>query len=307
MQCRLVALGGGLTACLLGGLLALSGAVFSPVAAGPKAVELTRYVWSDLPEGMGGLSGIELSDDGTRFAVISDAGWITTGLVRRKQGQITTWRAKPFVPLRAPSGLTQGSARLDAEGLALRADGTLAISYEVIPRVFTYDTVLSPRAHALPDNPHLPRFTGNRGLEALAEDPQGCLVAILEQAEGGGYPVYRLCQKGRTPGRWDLVARLAKAGRFVPVGADYGPDGWLYLLERHFTGVGFRSRIRRLDLSRPDMGAQTLMTSAVWAYDNLEGLSVWADRHGNLRLTAVSDDNFLSVQVTQIVEFAVQD
>ncbi|WP_299349376.1 hypothetical protein [uncultured Shimia sp.] len=41
---------------------------------------------------------------------------------------------------------------------------------------------------------------------------------------------------------------------FDPVGADFGPDGRLFILERGFNGVGFRSRVRRFDVT--EGGAQ---------------------------------------------------
>ena len=94
---------------------------------------------------------------------------------------------------------------------------------------------------------------------------------------------------------------MPRRGRFLPVGLDFGPDGNLYLLERDFAGVGFRSRVRRFG---PDGGAeQTLLQTRTGQFDNLEGISVWRDRRGGLRLTMVSDDNFRFFQQTQIVEF----
>lgn len=44
------------------------------------------------------------------------------------------------------------------------------------------------------------------------------------------------------------------------------------------------------------------MQSEVGRHDNLEGLSVWQDAQG-VRLTMVSDDNFMFFQRTEFVEY----
>ena len=49
------------------------------------------------------------------------------------------------------------------------------------------------------------------------------------------------------------------------------------------------------------------MTSLPSQYDNLESLAVWRDDAGATWVTAISDDNFLPIQRTQIVEFRLTD
>ena len=101
--------------------------------------------------------------------------------------------------------------------------------------------------------------------------------------------------------------RIKGDAEFLPVGADFGPDGALYLLERDFTGFGFRSRVRRFDITGPARGGagEILLQSRARQFDNLEGLSVWRDEAGRIRLTMVSDDNFLFVQRTELVEYVL--
>ena len=91
------------------------------------------------------------------------------------------------------------------------------------------------------------------------------------------------------------------------VGADFDDKGQLYLLERAVSPLGFRSRIRRFDLNAPALGETQLMTSSPGRFDNLEALSVWRDPEGNTRLTLISDDNFLPIQRTQIVEYLLTE
>jgi hypothetical protein len=94
----------------------------------------------------------------------------------------------------------------------------------------------------------------------------------------------------------------------MPTGADFGPDGRLYLLERGFAGFGFSSRVRAFTLNATGtriLSEQTLFTSPVGKHDNLEGLSVWTDSQERIRLTMVSDDNFRFFQRTELVEYVL--
>jgi hypothetical protein len=90
------------------------------------------------------------------------------------------------------------------------------------------------------------------------------------------------------------------------VDADFGPDGRFYLLERDLTLLGFRSRLRRWDITAEGPGNEvTLFQTAAGTHDNLEGLSIWRDSTGGLRATMISDDNFLPLQRTELVEYAL--
>lgn len=56
------------------------------------------------------------------------------------------------------------------------------------------------------------------------------------------------------------------------------------------------------------LGNETeLFRSSIFQFDNLEGLAVWRDDTGAIRLTMVSDDNFNPLQTTQLVEFRVPE
>ena len=76
------------------------------------------------------------------------------------------------------------------------------------------------------------------------------------------------------------------------------------MLERDFLGIGFRSRVRRFDLTGGN--EQVLLETRLRAHDNLEGISVWQDEQG-LRMTLISDDNFRAFQRTEIVEYRLTD
>ena len=54
---------------------------------------------------------------------------------------------------------------------------------------------------------------------------------------------------------------------------------------------------------------ETIFQSGFGDFDNLEGISVWSPSKpdGGIRITLVSDNNFLSVQETQFVDFKLTD
>ena len=122
-------------------------------------------------------------------------------------------------------------------------------------------------------------------------------------------PEYAVPLTGWGAGAWDAKLSVPRRGRFSPVAADFGPDGRLYVLERAFRAVGsFSSRLRRFDLGADGLtGEATLLETPFELHDNLEGLSVWRDDQGVLRATMISDDNFIFVQQTQIVEYRLPD
>jgi hypothetical protein len=110
-------------------------------------------------------------------------------------------------------------------------------------------------------------------------------------------------------GAWDQTLRLSRSGTFLVTGADFGPDGRLYVLERDFAWVGgFASRIRRFVLG-PDGfdDGETLLETGFGTPDNYEGISVWRDPAGETRVTLIADDNFFPLQSTAIAEYRLED
>ncbi len=87
----------------------------------------------------------------------------------------------------------------------------------------------------LPRDDAFDAFARNAGFEAVAITPDGALLAIPEDvSDGGDFPVWRFRN-----GVWDVPFAIPRRGAFLPVGADVGPDGRLYVLERALTGRGF--------------------------------------------------------------------
>lgn len=245
-----------------------------------------------------------MSPGGRDLTLITDRGNLATARLTRTGGRITAIALTSRVRMAFANGrLLRGTIGGDAEGIAMTAHGDILISFEQRHRVARYDPQ-SERTHRLPHFADFDAFQNNSGLEALAVHPDGTLLAIPEKppGQGKGFPLYALKNDA-----WVIKGYLPKRGPFLPVGADVDALGRLYLLERTVGPLGFRSRIRRFALNDADWPEETLLRTTVGTYDNLEGLTVWQDETGQTRLTAVSDNNFLSLLKTQIVEFILTE
>ena len=199
-----------------------------------------------------------------------------------------------------PGGRALTRAESDSEGLATGADGTIYVSYEWTHGIRNFAAIDTPGSDLMTT----PAFDGmqtNASLEALAIDSDGTLYTIPERSGGATqpFPVFRLRN-----GIWDQPFSLPRRGAFLVAGADIGPDGRLYVLERDFLGIGFRSRVRRFDLTGGS--EEVLLETRLRQHDNLEGISIWQDEQG-LRMTLISDDNFRAFQRTEIVEYRLTD
>lgn len=284
--------------------LILAALIVLPARAEPGAREISRYVWQDEDPRFGGFSALELSDDGARFFALSDRTWLARGTITRDaDGKITDIQAGPLTTLKNTDGGALPALLGDSEGLALMPDGALCVSFEAVARIWCYDDPTGP-ARALPSPPGADEMLPNASLEALAVGPDGAFWTMPERSGKLTRPFPVLVLRA---GVWSQEGALPREDEFLPVGADFGPDGAFYLLERRVGAFGgFASRIRRFHPGEEGLGpAETLWESPLWRHDNLEGLSVWQAPEG-LRITMISDDNFNFFQRTELVELALE-
>ncbi|KIC28961.1 esterase-like activity of phytase family protein [Leisingera sp. ANG-M6] len=284
------------------GLAAAGYAASRPLAADSTAQYLGSYTWTLKKPWFGGFSALKITDGGRAMVVLSDRATLVTTDIQRKDGRISGVTAKTAHRLRASTGKTLRGFAGDSEGLAIAADGNRYISFEGAARVARYRRPDS-RAKVLPRPKGFRKLPPNKSLETLAINARGHLYTLPERAydKHGQIPVWRW--NGR---RWSRPFSLPPRGGFLPVDADFGPDGRFYLLERDLTLLGFRSRLRRWDITDSGLENETvLLQTGPGTHDNLEGLSVWTDASGRMRATMVSDDNFLPVQRTELVEYAL--
>lgn len=276
--------------------------------AGPAAADtlslLNDYTWSVTDRRFGGLSGIHVSGNGSRILAVSDRGQFVTGRIVRDGDRITGVADVGFAPVRQISGAPVNAANYDSEGLAVDGRGNIFVSFEGFDRIRKYGSVTA-NAQDIPRPKEFAALQENSGLEALANDPAGTLFAVPERsgALDRPFPVFRY-----KDGRWDHQLAIPRRGSLLPTGADVGPDGKFYLLERDLGGLlGFKTRIRRFTLGPDKLSdEEVLLESRFGEFDNLEGISVWRDDRGRLRITLISDDNFFLFQKTQLVEFVVE-
>lgn len=263
------------------------------------------YVWSGDGDSFGGFSGIELSPDGSRFHALTDRAHLYWGSIDRdSQGVIRAVNIAGRAHLKDSKGVPLPPGYTgDSEGLAVGEDGRIWISFEGLDRVALYDDPDAP-ATALPRPPKIPGMRINSGLEALAIR-DGTLFALPERSAREELPFQILTLRGDV---WGRAGEIRRDPRWLAVAADFGPDGWFYLLERDFRGIlGFASRIRRMRLTEGGPAdEEILLTTRPLQYDNLEGIAVWHDGQG-IRLTMISDDNFLALQRTELVEYRLRD
>lgn len=264
--------------------------------------ELVASVVEDYDLGFfGGFSGVDLGPDGSEITLLMDSGLLIHGLLHRDEdGRPTGLRRWKLTPIEEPADMDLGLRGLDTEGLAVTADGTF-VSLERIHAVWR----IGPDgeiAEQLPRHPDFDTLQDNSSLEALAADADGALYVLPERSgrRSRPFPVWRYAD-----GVWSRAFEIPRRGSFLAVGADFGPDGRLYLLERRMpVPFRFATRVRRFGIEDGRIvSEETLLETPLGTHSNLEGLAVWRDGEGRIRLTMVSDDNFSRLQETQIVEY----
>lgn len=285
------------------GLAAAAYAANRPTqAAADQARFLGSYDWKLNQPWFGGFSALKITNHGSAMTVLSDRATLVTARIRRDRNAIVAISAERADGLRASTGKALRGRVGDSEGLAVAADGARYVSFEGTARVARYARP-DGRAEVLPRPKAFRKLPLNKSLETLAIDHRGHLYTLPERAldKQGQIPVWRW--NGR---RWSRPFSLPPMGGFLPVDADFDPHGRFYLLERDLTLLGFRSRLRRWDITADGpVNEVTLLQTRAGTHDNLEGLSIWRADDGSLRATMVSDDNFLSLQRTELVEYAL--
>ncbi|WP_170411494.1 esterase-like activity of phytase family protein [Ruegeria atlantica] len=282
--------------------LLLAGAVWALDNKRPD--HIGSFTWRHSAEWFGGFSAVHISDNGRELIGMTDRATLITAQIKRKSDKISDIQITGNWPLISSRGrpLTGGAG--DSEGIAVAPDGGLYVSFESTHRVAFYPAP-GKKAQVLPRPTAFDDFEVNGSLEALAIDRRGHLFTMPEEnrTAAGDIPVYRW--DGRA---WSTPFVLPQRGKFLPVAADFGPDGRFYVLERDVGWTGFRSRLRRWQLDGDIPRAEeVLFQTGTGAHDNLEGLSIWRDDQGRLRATMVSDDNFLALQRTELVEYVLPD
>ena len=270
-------------------------------AALAQSEYLQTFVWRMDDDTFGGLSSMKLNSNGLVFTTLSDRGQGFEGsFVRDENGKISAVSVTNSARLKGVRDKYLNHFRSDVEGITAAPKGGFYASFEGWHRVWYYRK-LTAKPVQLSRHSDFRDLQPNSSLEALASDAMGTIYTIPERSgkTDRPFPVYRF-----KVGKWDIPFSVPRRGRFLIAGADIGPDGRLYVLERDFWVLGgFSSRVRRFEIKGDTLENETeVMRSFAGKHDNLEGISVWRDATG-LRMTLVSDDNFSRLQRTEIVEY----
>ena len=258
------------------------------------------------PLGVEGLSALWVAPDGLRVLLLSDRSFGVTGRITRgTAGQITRVDLSDPTPLRGRDGRDLRRGQMDSEGLAVGPTGEVFISVEGPARVFR-----SAKLGATPQQIGRPRDFGtlpsNGSLEALAIGPDGTLYTLPETEATDLTPFPLFAYRA---GKWTTIAQVPRSDEFLPVAADVGPDGRLYILFRGFSALsGFSTLLQRFTLTETGLGPPaTLIKTGPGIHGNLEGLTVWRDPKGRLTASMVSDDNGIFLQNAELVEYHLPD
>jgi hypothetical protein len=252
----------------------------------------------------GGLSGVLVDGDGAGLTLVSDRGALVTARLVRQGDRLSGLSDVRLTALTGPDGRPRPIGADDAEALARAPDGALLVAFEGDdPRIWRYASPAA-RAERSPDAEGFGALQKNSGLEALAVGPDGAIYAIPERSgdTARAFPVFRL-----KPGAdgWDVGA-FPRRPPFLVTGADVGPDGMLYVVERDFSLLGgFSWRLSRADPADwPTLEPETLLT-ARGGFDNVESVSLWRDPAGRLRALLIADDNFQPIQRSLLLEIEI--
>ncbi|WP_043744041.1 esterase-like activity of phytase family protein [Pseudooceanicola atlanticus] len=247
---------------------------------------------------VGGLSGVEITEDGLHFVAVSDRGLLVRGDLIREGGRLTGARVTSSGDLVGPEGPIR-PASVDSEGIAIAPDGRMILSFEGDENVWIVPPEGSPTRLPAPPDPN--ELHENSRYEAVAVTDDGRILTLPERSGHKARPFPIWLHNGT---RWTRLRNLPRRDDFLPVGADFAPDGTFYLLERKFD-FAFFARIRRFDIFDPEDEGEVVYTSPTGSTLNYEGLSAWTDAAGNTRLTLVSDNNFFSFVPTSLLEISL--
>lgn len=273
-------------------------------------------------EDFGGLSGIAVETDGSKFIAVSDTGTWVTGNIHYVANTLSSISNVKISPLLDRRGRPFSRKRhFDAESVApfgkkgLR--GKLLVAFERKQRVGRYDFG-KKGVRAREKTIKLPREAKeakhNKELESVGRFPKGSpylektVIAISERFLDINGNVIGWLIGGRTPGRFSIK----RLNDFDITDLTITPDNELIILERYFSTMsGVEMRLRKIDVSKLKPGALLegeilLETDQRLTIDNMEGLASHRNAEGETIITLISDNNFNTFQRTLLMQFALK-
>ncbi len=228
----------------------------------------------------GGLSALGI--DGDRLVALNDSG-VVIGLPKPGVSPaMASFRDLPDGP-----GDPGRKSRRDSEALARLSDGDWLVAFENRNRIWRYDPAFRHGRQVVSFMRQ--GWATNRGIEAMAVDSGGGLVAI---PEGYGTLVAITAVVETRP--------LASLGWTVSDAARL-PDGRLFVLLRRVTATGFRNAIGELVHDRAGWRIMERGGLPLGMFDNAEGLTAERLAGGGTRLWIVTDNDFTAYRRTLLI------
>lgn len=165
----------------------------APVAADPGLQQTSMVVWKWPEPYFEAWSAIEVIEAGASFIAIGDYGQSYCGHFEREGDRIMGVSREPLGALTDTDGAAffrkSGENISDSEDLTTLPDGRFAVTFDRSSKILVYGDDSNPKRIDLP--PNVNALTENRGVEALALDLEGRLIAIPEPVprQAPGVPV----------------------------------------------------------------------------------------------------------------------
>jgi hypothetical protein len=266
----------------------------------------------------GGWSDLRVSADGSHMLALSDHGFWLTASLGYDKGRLAGAADARLGPLIDMSGARVLGPESDSEGMAVRPDGAIYISFERDHRIWLYPAAEPPFSippRRIPTPARLATAPYNGGIEALAWLSGGSLLALVEELRDKGENVGWIGDASGTA--WHELHYRNGGPHFAPTGLTELPPGApnagdVLVLERKFTMFSGRAaRIVRLPRAsiRPgaDLTGEELARLATpLNVDNFEGISAIPGPDGTARLYIISDDNYTFLQRTLLFMFEMK-
>ncbi|MGD9814656.1 MAG: esterase-like activity of phytase family protein [Hyphomonadaceae bacterium] len=263
----------------------------------------------------GGLSGLEVLDDGRLIAISDNGDWFEGRLALDASGALVGVENMRTAMMRDENGDIFPNKRAgDSEGLTQLIDGRFAVSFEQTQTIRIYNLNRDGPfgvAQLGPVLDRVARLPRNAGLEALATTSEGDLVIGAEGGDRATTPLWRASLS--EPGPVAPLTGYPTAPGFSLTSLDRTPAGAFVALERFYAPViGARARITLFAAEALDTRAATLehvqelaMLGPPLALDNFEGIAATLMPDGTTRIYIVSDNNFSARQRTLLLAFDV--